>query len=212
MEGRTESKSEALQRSDNPDAKRAAAHVADHLREGWKLRNVAELSRGDIMRDDGALIILRTEQKTREIRIRVSAILDVRSKAGEDASRFLPYNTRWPHITLAADTPPEAIAKAITRRLLPKFEPVAAAILEKIKATDESENRVGIMADKLCDIAGIGEERSCRYAFSGYVNGQYIRAEVFDDTTKTKGSIHLELRHLTFDQACQVLEIVKDPA
>lgn len=107
-------------------ARQQAALVAEHL-DGFTIDTEWEHGNPRLTRADGAALFLhRGTYGAERGRLVISG-----SYPGTNEDR--PYNITYPKITVKDDTPPDKVAQAIVRRLLPDYEHELARVKEVIK-------------------------------------------------------------------------------
>jgi len=108
--------------------------IAEHLGRSWKPITTEDGRRSKIVQQkSGAEIWIRGEDPYGIGLARVAI-------SGLYPGNHLPWGTEYPHITAAVSRGPEAIAKDIERRFLPRYLPLFEQNM-KAKAEDEERER-----------------------------------------------------------------------
>ena len=106
-----------------------------------------------------------------------------------------------PSITVAADKSPEAMAKDITRRLLPDADALHTIVLEKIAALDASLNAQAAAVSRLAAVAGVPVQG----------NQALFRLGNYRHTVRVNqsGTVEIDARGLTAEQAERLIALLK---
>lgn len=173
-------------------SKKVAEGVAPLLGDGWTFKDDPNHWGGTVLGPDGADLFFRMDGKRLQI------------------SGSYPHGTHqkvWGYehhsITVSPDRSDEAIAKDIQRRLLPKYLPELANVLERLRLHDEGANAQAEVAKDLARVLGttpgVGEVSIYRSE-----HGIYGRARILHGGN----AVNLDLNGLTPEQAHQILTII----
>lgn len=185
-------------------AGRVAAEVAAALGEGWSVATDRVTVGADIAHTDGRALFIR-ELWNAKGRWTIAGIYP-ESPASD---RFAGDGKPMPRITVAATRTPAAIAREITRRLLPAYETRLADVRAHIvRATDDAAERERVAALLCAALPGtrpVAQHSGTRIQLSlpSLPASMYGTGEV-----NYSGTVELHLRSMPVAVAVAVLEAV----
>lgn len=153
-----------------------------------------------IVDDRGARIWFRIDRARLEIRSDVTAELcPPGQRTGHD---YLPYGEKFPSISVSPDRSPQAIAKEIGRRLLPKLDPLVAIIRERKASVMDYEDRRAANITRLQSRGlPLKEQGERLYLYTG--NSVSGDLQVYADT------VSMSLRGLPVNIAEKIIDVVR---
>jgi hypothetical protein len=138
-------------------------------------------------------------------RLTVSGRYPITSRGGFISA---PHGTPRPDMTVAISRGPEAIAKDITRRLLPEYRKVLAAVQEIKRRTDASEDSQEANLRSLAEVFGTNPSadnlKHGTMRLNIPIQGAYGDLEAFDN------SVNLNLRSIPIQKALQVARLLME--
>ena len=172
--------------------------IAEHLSEFSA--TPAEHDRWYLTHPDGATIILFGDPFTweRSKRVEISG-----SYAQLNGSHFGPLLSSTPRITCARSRGPEAIAKDISSRFLPKYLPLYEASVRRY------EDQLGqeILRDSI--LAQLGTILGVEPDQSGREPSLYHYSDHGDTTIReTNGTVKMEIRSLSVAKALEIAQVL----
>lgn len=124
-----------------------------------------------------------------------------------EGGRFygLSYAQSQPNINVSADKSPEAIARDITRRLLPLYQSLLAGARQEQAAEMSFDQRTAANANRLAQFLGHERAGTDRHFKEATFSLPYKRDSLWGEGNVAGDKVELNLRNLTPDQAEAVL-------
>lgn len=175
-----------------------AGEVAAELGEGWSARREAEWPYATLMHTDGRGLILDRHHDGLRLEIRG---ITPRPPAGVSETAISRNNPR--PITVKADRGAEAIAREISRRLLPDYSEVFSGWRADMEEALQGAALAAEVTEKLAAILGVNPRRYVEHFSAGY--GQ-VRFEVRDN------GVHVNLNpaYVDADTALAIAQLLVD--
>lgn len=174
----------------------AKAHeIARSLGEGWTARKQEEMANPDLYGPNREVLWLNSD----------SGRIAVHPGFGEhdELAKFLPYDRKLRPITVSKERPSEAIAREISRRLLPEYRELLAFCRDRQAEHDRDEQAQDKVIAQLHAILGTFPSRYApRTAFVHAKGGPNGTFEV------RSGEVKIEL-HVSYELALEWAERLK---